>query len=148
MSNSRPQLRLDQYRQHLTPTMATNSARPPITSHVLDTGRGRPAVNVPVLLEYTPAIVTSHQKEEVAWKILGGTTTNDDGRCPGLSSASKPLQPGCYRVTFDTKAYYAQFNEKCFYPFVEIVFELSAPEEHYHIPLLLSPYSYSTYRGS
>ncbi|RKP26115.1 transthyretin [Syncephalis pseudoplumigaleata] len=131
--------------------MSHSSTRPPITSHVLDTGRGRPAVNVPVLLEYAPGAVTSHQQEGVEALTCYGIltrSTNDDGRCPGLSTSTKALQPGCYRVTFDTKAYYAQFNERCFYPFVQIVFELTAPEDHYHIPLLLSPYSYSTYRGS
>ncbi|KAI9592075.1 transthyretin family protein [Syncephalis fuscata] len=127
--------------------MSGSSAQPPITSHVLDTGRGRPAANLPVLLEYTGLSVTSHA-EAVAWAVLGTTLTNQDGRCPGLTKSGDTLQPGCYRVTLILKAYYAQFNEKCFYPFVQIVFELTAPEDHYHIPLLLSPYSYSTYRGS
>ncbi|RKP06628.1 hydroxyisourate hydrolase [Thamnocephalis sphaerospora] len=128
------------------------SVRPPITSHVLDTGRGRPAKGVPVTLEYADAAAASStsgaKKNDIVWSLLGRSETNEDGRCPQLMSAEHQLKPGLYRVTFNTKAYYTKHGEQCFYPYVQVVFELTQPEDHYHIPLLLSPYSYSTYRGS
>lgn len=108
----------------------------PITTHVLDTSKGRPAEGVPVVLEF---------KKGPKWEELGKGTTNADGRI-GLLSEKYRLEKGTYRITFDTGAYFRAGQVKGLYPSVSIVFEME--EGHYHIPLLLSPFGYSTYRGS
>lgn len=110
----------------------------PITSHVLDTARGRPAEGVPVTLDIA---------RDGAWVRLAASATNDDGRVPGFASGHA-LERARYRVTFDTATYFAKHGTTGFYPYVEVVFEIAEPGQHYHIPLLLSPYGYSTYRGS
>ncbi|KAJ1912720.1 hypothetical protein H4219_005497 [Mycoemilia scoparia] len=115
----------------------------PITSHVLDAQRGLPAKDVPITLQYLPTNGTVGQES-----VIGQGVTNNDGRCPTLLPPSHVLQPGIYTVTFDTKTYYALHGEKSFYPYVKITFEIEQAAPHYHIPLLLSPYSYTTYRGS
>jgi 5-hydroxyisourate hydrolase len=73
--------------------------------------------------------------------------TNEDGRLSHIISTAE-FQVGVYKLKFDTKEYYDTLGTKTFYPYVEIVFEIEKPEEHYHVPLLLSPYGFSTYRGS
>ena len=110
-----------------------------ITTHVLDTSLGKPAANVPVLLEL--------QIDGGHWKKLGQGTTDGDGRMKTLL-ASNGLIEGTYRLTFDTASYFALRKMQGFYPQVSIVFSVANPQEHYHVPLLLSPYGYSTYRGS
>ena len=110
-----------------------------ITTHVLDTSLGRPAVNVNVILDFQTTAGT--------WTETGRGSTDADGRCKDLSSA-KSLTPGIYRLTFDTAAYFSARKITSLYPQVIIVFEIRNAQEHYHIPLLLSPYGYSTYRGS
>jgi 5-hydroxyisourate hydrolase len=110
-----------------------------ITTHVLDTSLGRPAANVPVVLAFQTAPET--------WAEAGRGSTDADGRCKDLSVA-KSLAAGTYRLTFDTAAYFAARKIESLYPQVIIVFEIKNAQEHYHIPLLLSPYGYSTYRGS
>jgi len=104
-----------------------------ITTHVLDTARGRPASGIPVTLEFA-------SKDQ--WITIGSGTTGDDGRLPGLVPADVKLRPGHYRISFATAAY------STFYPRVEITFAIENASEHYHIPLLLSPFGFSTYRGS
>jgi len=80
---------------------------------------------------------------------LGSDVTNSDGRCGRqLVGAMTVAEKGTYKCTFDTASYFARMGGKCFYPFVPIIFVIEAPSEHYHIPLLLSPFGYSTYRGS
>ncbi|KAK9710134.1 hypothetical protein K7432_008609 [Basidiobolus ranarum] len=74
--------------------------------------------------------------------------TNEDGRCPELLSLDYDFQVGVYRVVFGTGDYYKSQGKTCFYPEAQIIFDVNNTEEHYHIPLLLSPYSYTTYRGS
>ena len=111
----------------------------PITSHVLDTALGRPAADLALRLEL--------QRADGSWELLAERRTNRDGRVTDLL-AEGSLQRGRYRMTFDTGAYLATTGQPIFYPLVEIVFEISAETEHYHIPLLLSPFGYSTYRGS
>ena len=112
----------------------------PITTHVLDTARGRPAVGVHVILEvYTPS------KD---WKELARGETNIDGRVTDLLPESTQLTSGTYRLTFLTSAYFRSVGLEGFYPYIPVVFDLKEPNLHYHIPLLLSPYGYSTYRGS
>jgi 5-hydroxyisourate hydrolase len=110
-----------------------------ITTHVLDVSRGRPAANVPVILE--------SQSNSGSWLETARGSTDTDGRLKDLS-ASKSLGAGTYRLTFDTRAYFATHKVEALYPQVIIVFEVKNAQEHYHIPLLLSPYGYSTYRGS
>jgi 5-hydroxyisourate hydrolase len=110
-----------------------------ITTHVLDVSLGRPAANIPILLEL--------QSPDNNWSEAARGATDSDGRCKDLS-ASKPLEAGSYRLTFDTRAYFAARSIDTLYPQVIIVFEVKNAREHYHIPLLLSPFGYSTYRGS
>ena len=112
--------------------------RSPITTHVLDTSRGCPAAGVPVSIEF---------ERGGSWEKLGGTVTNEDGRVPTLL-AGRTLEAGRYRVSFNTNAYFSEHKTPAFYPYVQIVFEVCDLEQHYHIPLLLSPFGYSTYRGS
>jgi len=110
-----------------------------ITTHVLDVSIGRPVANVPVLLEV--------QSANGAWSEAGHGATHSDGRLKDLA-AGKTLSAGIYRLTFDTRSYFAGRNIAGLYPQVMIVFEVKDSQEHYHIPLLLSPFGYSTYRGS
>ena len=111
-----------------------------ITTHVLDASLGKPAAGVPATLFY---LVNDD------WQTLASGITNADGRIPNLlGTQEKPLPAGTYRMHFNTHSYLQANNLPVFYPFVDIVFCMSGEGEHYHIPLLLSPYSYSTYRGS
>jgi len=110
-----------------------------ITTHVLDVSSGRPAANVPVLLEV--------QGTAGAWSEAGRGATDADGRLKDLGKA-RTIEAGTYRLTFDTGAYFAAHRIAGLFPKVIIVFEVKYVAEHYHIPLLLSPFGYSTYRGS
>jgi 5-hydroxyisourate hydrolase len=113
------------------------TARSHITSHVLDAATGTPAVGVPVTLS---------QLAGDAWQVLAEAVTDADGRVSQFGPEAVPA--GRYRVTFDTQVYFASLGQASFYPEVQVVFELSDAEAHYHVPLLLSPFAYSTYRGS
>jgi 5-hydroxyisourate hydrolase len=104
-----------------------------ITTHVLDTSRGRPAEGVPVSLE---------RQSESGWQLIGRGKTDADGRTSDLLSSAP--EEGQYRLTFDTGSYF----DAGFYPEVSVTFVVEQGEEHYHVPLLLSPFGYSTYRGS
>lgn len=110
-----------------------------ITTHVLDISLGRPAANVSVLLEAMSATGS--------WTTIGHGMTDGDGRLKDLA-AEKNVAAGVYRLTFDTGAYFAKHQAESLYPQVTILIEVKAGQEHYHIPLLLSPFAYSTYRGS
>ena len=110
-----------------------------LTTHVLDTAAGRPAAGVPVRLE---------RLDGEAWRELHRTATNDDGRAPGLLPAGTELAAGIYRLTFDTAVYHAARGGEGFYPYVSIVFTVRDAAQHHHVPLLLSPFSYTTYRGT
>mmetsp|Transcript_43266 Transcript_43266/g.108365 ORF Transcript_43266/g.108365 Transcript_43266/m.108365 type:complete len:116 (+) Transcript_43266:127-474(+) len=114
-------------------------ARPPITSHVLDTALGRPAQGVPITL----SVLSGSE-----WSVLGRAKTNSDGRAPELLPVDYKLAKGVYKCMFQTGAYYEATGQKGFYPEVPVIFEVVETTEHYHIPLLLSPFGYSTYRGS
>lgn len=111
-----------------------------ITTHVLDTSRGRPAAGLAIHLE--------RRSPEGAWVELGRGATDNDGRLRTLLGAGEALVEGFYRITFDTGGYFASLGVEGFYPEVSVVFEIRDPAQHYHVPLLLSPYGYSTYRGS
>jgi len=110
-----------------------------ITTHVLDTSKGRPAAGVAIVLEYLT---------DDGWREIGGGTTNGDGRCPDLLGKDHQVEAGIYRLYFSTQEYYEAQNQKCFYPNVPVTFEIEDTTQHYHVPLLLSPFGYSTYRGS
>jgi len=110
-----------------------------ITTHVLDTSRGRPAAGVPVVLEI---------RAGERWRELGRAATDSDGRARQLSPAGEPLPPGTYRLSFDTGAWFEAQGIEGFYPEASIVFTVRGAGQHYHVPLLLSPFGYSTYRGS
>jgi 5-hydroxyisourate hydrolase len=110
----------------------------PITSHVLDTATGRPAGGLAIRLEVS---------EAAGWRLLAERVTGPDGRVADLLPAGA-LVAATYRLTFDTGAYLRASGRPAFYPRVEVVFAVAAPAEHHHIPLLLSPFGYSTYRGS
>jgi 5-hydroxyisourate hydrolase len=104
-----------------------------ISTHVLDTSRGRPAAGVAVVLE---------RQEGDGWSPVGEATTDADGRVGELAPAG--AGEGVYRLTFDTGSYF----EAGFYPRVAVEFRVDDGAEHHHVPLLLSPFGYSTYRGS
>ncbi len=110
-----------------------------ITTHVLDTTRGRPAAGVPITIEV---------EAPGGWELVGRGTTDADGRAKDLFSPGLEVRPGTYRITFDTGAYFSAQGTEGFYPEVIVVFTIHDPAQHYHVPLLLSPFGYSTYRGS
>jgi 5-hydroxyisourate hydrolase len=111
-----------------------------ISTHVLDTAKGKPASGVPVRLE--------RQDSSGKWISLGSAQTDRDGRCAQLVPESATLTEGVYRLTFDTANYFAACGVEGLYPSVEILFRIKSGESHFHIPLLLSPNGYTTYRGS
>ena len=110
-----------------------------ITTHVLDTAIGRPATGVDVTLS---------RKGRDGWQDIAAGRTDADGRVADLLGADRRLDAGIYRMHFATGAYLERRDATPFYPFVDVVFVLEQGGEHYHIPLLLSPFGYSTYRGS
>jgi len=110
-----------------------------ITTHVLDVARGKPASAVPVTLE--------HRGAAGAWEEIARGATDADGRLKTLTPAGT-LATGHYRITFDTGAYFAASGVEGFYPRASVEFVVADAAAHYHVPLLLSPYGYSTYRGS
>ena len=109
-----------------------------LSTHVLDTSIGRPATGVPVFLDY---------QTDGEWRHLTAAETDVDGRIGGLVPAGA-LRAGVHRLTFAVADWAMKVGTTTFFPEVAIVFEVTAPEEHHHVPLLLSPYGYSTYRGS
>ena len=109
-----------------------------ISTHVLDTARGTPAGGMSITLE---------KRVEGEWKRLGGGITNDDGRVSALVPEGQ-IELGVHRMTFGTGSYHASLGIDGFYPEVRVCFEILASDEHYHVPLLISPFGFSTYRGS
>ncbi|HEY7044075.1 MAG TPA: hydroxyisourate hydrolase [Nocardioidaceae bacterium] len=109
-----------------------------VTTHVLDTAHGRPAVGLTVVLEHDNASATEPP-------AVATGETDEDGRVADLGP--ERLDPGTYRLRFNTGAYFATAGAAAFYPEVSICFEVT-DDSHYHVPLLLSPFGYSTYRGS
>ena len=93
-------------------------------------------------------VVLEVQRVMGSWKTLGKGKTNMDGRCDELLLQGFRLQAGAYRLNFDTAAYFRQPNVTAFYPEISIVFMVRETDRNYHIPLVLSPFGYSTYRGS
>lgn len=110
-----------------------------ITTHILDTALGCPATGVTITLYHLAA---------GDWVKVGSGQTNDDGRVPDLCPEGEILDAGTYRMHFAVSHYFDAIDAPVFYPWAEVVFNIEGDGQHYHIPLLLSPYSYSTYRGS
>lgn len=109
-----------------------------ISTHVLDTARGRPAAGIPVSLAV---------KAGDAWTELAATPTDADGRVANLLPVQVKKVAGTYRLRFDVGAYFVAQGLAPFYPYVEVVFQV-LDTEHCHVPLLVSPFGYTTYRGS
>ena len=111
-----------------------------ISTHVLDTALGKPATGVPVRLE--------RQEKSGNWLLLGSARTDQDGRCVQLLPDDNVLPAGLFRLAFDTESYFAATKMATLYPVVEVTFQVRDGETHFHIPLLLSPNGYTTYRGT
>jgi 5-hydroxyisourate hydrolase len=109
-----------------------------LTSHILDTSKGTPAAGITVIL---------YQGQNDEWTEIARGITNADGRITDLLKKGDLLQLCIYKMRFETKDYFDKNHVFTFYPYVEIIFDVTT-DEHYHIPLLLSPFGYSTYRGS
>ena len=111
----------------------------PLSVHVLNLENGLPSAGVSVTLE-------QHVGDQ--WQSLSEGVTNQQGRIAELFPANQNMKPGEYRVVFKTGDYYKKANREAFFPEVPVIFEVKQADQHYHIPLLLSPYGFSTYRGS
>jgi 5-hydroxyisourate hydrolase len=109
-----------------------------VTTHILDTSKGKPAEGITIVL---------YQQHTDGWREITIGTTNNDGRIPHFLKKDATLEPGIYKMAFDTQPYFEKQAILTFYPLVEITFRIRNGD-HYHIPLLLSPFGYSTYRGS
>ncbi|MBL4941932.1 MAG: hydroxyisourate hydrolase [Colwellia sp.] len=110
-----------------------------ITTHILDISRGAPARNVPITLSYL---------NEGQWQVIGSSKTNEDGRIPDLCEVGVVQAAGTYQMHFDTQAYFTAMGDPVFYPWADVVFTIEGDGQHYHVPLLLSAFGHSTYRGS
>lgn len=111
-----------------------------ISTHILDLVHGKPAANVPVRLE--------KQNGSGDWGLLTSARTDQDGRCAELLPERDELSAGVYRLIFDTGNYFELQNVVTLYPVVDVTFRIQEGESHFHIPLLLSPNGYTTYRGT
>jgi 5-hydroxyisourate hydrolase len=112
----------------------------PITTHILDTASGKPAAGITVYLE--------RKTHAAGWQKVSEGMTNVDGRIMDLMSATEAFLPGLYRLVFETAPYFLLHETETFFPQVAITFSVKDTAQHYHVPLLLSPFGYSTYRGS
>ncbi len=110
-----------------------------ISTHILDTGRGRPVAGIPVTLE---------ERRGDAWLPIGSAESDSDGRVRSLVPAGRAIEPGTHRLRFDLFDWTAAGEQPAFFPSVEITFRVEDPAEHYHVPLLLGAFGYTTYRGS
>jgi len=110
-----------------------------ISTHILDTSRGLPAAGVGVKLE---------RLDGEQWAMLTNGVTDADGRVKVLLPAGMVLTAGTYRLGFETGVYFQGLGVAAFYPFVEVVFTVRDAARHHHVPLLLNPFGYSTYRGT
>ena len=111
-----------------------------ISTHILDTSRGQPASGITISLERLNA--------GEGWTPLAEAATDDDGRVKQFVLAEPNLGPGTYRLVFSVEKYFKELHQQTFYPEVSVAFLIEPGTEHYHVPLLISPFGYSTYRGS
>jgi 5-hydroxyisourate hydrolase len=111
-----------------------------VSTHILDTSRGAPGNGVAISLEV--------QNSDESWTEVSHAWTDEDGRVKPFFLVQQPLQRGIYRLVFDTESYFSSLSIDCFYPQVAVAFKIDDALQHYHVPLLISPYGYSTYRGS
>jgi 5-hydroxyisourate hydrolase len=111
-----------------------------ISTHILDLVHGKPAAAVAVRLE--------KQNDSGAFQLLASAHSDQDGRCPQLLPQGEDLSAGLYRLSFETGNYFTQLKISTLYPVVEVTFRAQEGESHFHLPLLLSPNGYTTYRGS
>lgn len=109
-----------------------------VTTHILDTTKGKPASGITIIL-----YVGGNDQ----WTEIKRGKTNQDGRINDLLKENEFLQKGIYKLRFETKDYFDKTSTPTFYPYVEIIFDIES-NDHYHVPLLLNPFGYSTYRGS
>lgn len=110
-----------------------------ITSHILDTSLGKPANGV---------LITLLQQQGEDWYMMGSANTDTDGRVGDFTGPADKLPGGIYKLTFYLSEYYERQQQTSFYPYVEVAFEIAGDGQHYHVPLLLNPFGFSTYRGS
>lgn len=110
-----------------------------ISIHVLDVTLGRPAAGLAVRLE---------REERGVWRELSQAHTDPDGRIRSLLSPDESIAPGRYRLGFETGTYFHAQGLNCFHPYIQIAFDVTDANQNYHVPLLIAPYSYSTYRGT
>jgi 5-hydroxyisourate hydrolase len=111
----------------------------PLSVHILDLQSGQPTPGVALTLE---------QQDKGEWRALGSAVTDAQGRVRALYPAGKTLASGAYRIVFKTGEHYARLRQPTFFEQIPIEFKVADTAQHYHIPLLLSPYGYSTYRGN
>ncbi|MBS0187790.1 MAG: hydroxyisourate hydrolase [Planctomycetes bacterium] len=111
-----------------------------ISTHVLDTSRGLPGIDIRVVLE--------RESAPGQWHRLTDARTDADGRVKTLLPTGQGLELGAYRLTFDTEPYFAKSGVTTFFPSVAVAFRVMDSSRHHHVPLLVSPFGYSTYRGT
>ncbi|NXH16015.1 HIUH hydrolase, partial [Bucco capensis] len=110
-----------------------------LTTHVLNTATGLPATNLAIRLAQL-------LEPGIQWMELAESQTDEDGRCGPLLAPGQ-ARPGTYKLRFETGAYWQCLGHSSFYPFVEVIFTITDPGQKLHVPLLISPFSYTTYRG-
>ncbi|XP_023646181.1 5-hydroxyisourate hydrolase [Paramormyrops kingsleyae] len=136
--------RLKRIKDHiLSENQCSGMATPegsPLTTHVLNTAEGVPGSHMALSLHRLDTGLA-------VWSLLSMGITNDDGRCTGLITR-EAFTPGMYKMRFETGEYWEHRGQKCFYPYVEVVFTITDSTKKFHVPLLLSCFSYTTYRGS
>jgi 5-hydroxyisourate hydrolase len=120
-------------------SIAASAAQNPLSVHVLDLQSGQPTAGIEVTLE---------QRAGSGWRELARGVTNEQGRIPALYPENKPMTAADYRIVFKTGEHYKRKGQSSFFPQIPVEFTVNAPTQHYHIPLLLSPFGYSTYRGN
>lgn len=137
-------------------TQHSSLLRPPITTHVLDVSHGKPGAGIEVALDVWKCYSMNDESGE--WTNIGSSLTDSDGRSGPLMAPSNSVTAGRYKLTFNTGKYFSNLSNSAersnlggsFYPYVSVVFEIKPAQvsEHFHVPVLLSPFSYTTYRGS
>jgi 5-hydroxyisourate hydrolase len=118
---------------------AASAAQNPLSVHVLDLQSGQPTAGIEVTLE---------QRAGSGWRELARAVTNEQGRIPALYPEDVPMKAADYRIVFKTGEHYKRKGQASFFPQIPVEFTVNAPTQHYHVPLLLSPFGYSTYRGN